>query len=386
MKNGLLMVLNTNMLLDLPRNSCTYKCAGTKFFRLASSKILGEWGSNLQNVEKEMRGIYIPDGFRPELRDKCLAWLLTQDNSLFTEEELVSLRIFNQSDQSGAEALIVAYLCRPGNFRDLFLNKVKPHVFVALHVFPQVWQKKMNESGGSVRCDIKELLNTPIPKIRDNPFWPELDALIKSSDNWIAKERYYFMAKAICHMSNYGGKYGALQMDVLAKSRGRIVISKDDAIRFMDIYHGLFPEIHEWHQEVRRQVEETNILFNLQGFPIEFTTKNRTEQFWKEVFSSVPQSSVASITNMGYTDMQNYIEDTRKKWDMLANTHDSMMSQSPLLDCRECQEKMQSCLERELISPRGDKFKMRSEVVSGFNWAPYKKDKNELGLREIKWN
>src|ERR1017187_6230228 len=99
------------------RNSTTYKIAGTTTFRLSSSKILGKCGANLQNVEKSMRQMYIPD----------------------------KGKIFVQVDQSGAEALIVSYLCEKGNFRELFLNNVKPHVFVALHVFAAIWQQKMNE-------------------------------------------------------------------------------------------------------------------------------------------------------------------------------------------------------------------------------------------------
>ena len=47
-------------------------------------------------------------------------------------------------------------------------------------------------------------------------------------------------------------------------------------------------------------------------------------------------------------------------------------------------EKMKEYLERDLVSPRGEKFKMRSECSVGRNWAKYKKDKNEQGLRAIK--
>jgi hypothetical protein len=333
-----------------------------------------------------MRGIYISDGYKKELQDKCLAWLLTQDLSLFTDEELSHLRVFNQSDQSGAEALIVAYLCRPGNFRDLFLNKVKPHVFVALHRFPDIWQKKMNESGGSIKCDINALLKTPIPLLKDNPFWNELDALIKASDNWTARERYYFMAKAACHMLNYDATFNALIMDILQKSRGRIVLSRKDGIDFVNLYHSLFEEHGEWHRENIRTVTATGMLHNLQGFPITFTTKNFTESFWKEVHSSVPQSTVGTITNEAFTEMQYYIEDNRKSWDMMANTHDSYLVQSPLYEAQECCQKMQTFLERDLVSPRGDKFKMRSEVQTGFCWAPFKENKHPLGLRPIEWN
>src|SRR3977135_515890 len=108
----------------MPRNSCIWKLAGTDTFRLASSCIMmnfmtkEERGTNLQNIPHGMRKIYIPD----------------------------EGKILVQVDQSGAEALIVAYLCEPGLFRDLFLNGIKPHTYVAMHVFQKQIQHKINET------------------------------------------------------------------------------------------------------------------------------------------------------------------------------------------------------------------------------------------------
>ena len=80
--------------MNLPRVSTYYNVSGTKTFRLASKAIFGIYGTNLQNWEKSLRKLIIPDdGYK-----------------------------FVQVDQSGAEALVVAYLCKHGNFRDLFLN------------------------------------------------------------------------------------------------------------------------------------------------------------------------------------------------------------------------------------------------------------------------
>lgn len=43
------------------RSSTTYKISGTNTFRLSSSKILQEWGGNLQNISKKYRKIFVPD-------------------------------------------------------------------------------------------------------------------------------------------------------------------------------------------------------------------------------------------------------------------------------------------------------------------------------------
>lgn len=82
------------------------KLAGTGSFRLASSKLF-DFGVNAQNCDKSVLDIVCaPPG-----------------------------RSIVQGDQAGAEALVVAYLARPGRYRNLFLNGVKAHTYVALQLF-----------------------------------------------------------------------------------------------------------------------------------------------------------------------------------------------------------------------------------------------------------
>ena len=98
----------------------------------------------MQNIEKSKRGIYHSDGFNPHdpvLIQKCLYWLKTGDTDPFTDEELDTLRVLLQRDQSGAEALIVAYDSEPRDYRQLFIHNVKPHVYVALKLFKDVWAR-----------------------------------------------------------------------------------------------------------------------------------------------------------------------------------------------------------------------------------------------------
>jgi len=132
-------------------------------------------------------------------------------------------KLLCQVDQSGAEALIVAYLCRAARFRDLFLNRVKPHVFVAMNVFLEKWQILCKD------VDVLDFSITPIKELTQKGGWKALDAVIKDSDNWKPSERYYYIAKMICHASNYGMKGGAFQLNVLEKSRGQIVLSRKQA-------------------------------------------------------------------------------------------------------------------------------------------------------------
>ena len=344
------------------RNSTTYKLSGTKTFRLSSSKILGKWGGNLQNVEKALREIYIPDEGKK----------------------------FVQVDQSGAEALITAYLCRNGNYRQLFLNNVKPHTYLAMQIFRDVWPKKMlehrlitHDSG----FNIDELIAAPINQLKHNPFWKPLSNLIKSSDDWPLTERYYYLGKQAEHSSNYDIQPPMFRMNVLEKSGGKIVISKEDSERFLATKHALFPEIkQDFHAGVRKQVEATKCLYNLHGHPYQITTYDIQETGWKELYAWVPQSTVGEITNNAYCAMQEFIEENGLQWDLLANTHDSYMLQCPIDEEFICAKKAVEFMCQELTSPfDGTKFAMKAEAASGFTWAPAKENKNQNGLREIKF-
>ena len=635
------------------RDSTSWIISGTKTYRLGSRKILQEFGGNLQNIEKSAREIYIPD-----------------DGKMFI-----------QTDQSGAEALIVAYLCRAGAFRQLFIHGVKPHVYVALHVFRDVWKKK------NPTLDIDTMCTTPIQALKSIEGWRELDLLIKSSDGWPASERYYYLAKQTCHCvddqtevltrkgwkkintvakigqldeeiaivsddrsikfeipkawnsaylkdtmiklvgeevdqlvtqqhmvvyesnkklskdyasnarkqlrlniptsgyyiggdenhpewyvkllvaiqadgywysesnvrfrfskqrkierllsilkegnlnyeinqtdiveitvtnlekildfftenktwnsklltwsysnlclfidelkywdgsyteshhhkrevyiskhsmnvlwvktichlinkqgtvnfnddvffaginnrhrsiaytkqqvpnwegyvycptvstgmflirrngkisitgnsSNYGIEPPTFRMNILDKSGGKINISKEDAERFLITYHSLFPEIREWHQNVRRQVEKCGVVYNMHGHPIQITQHNIEEHKWKEIYAIIPQSTVGMITNVAFYMLQEYTEQNGLKWDHLINCHDSILSQAPIDEAILCGAKQREFLEQEFESPvDGTKFRMRSETGIGMNWNSYKEGKNPLGLKECK--
>lgn len=343
--------------MNLPRNSTHYVIPGTKFFRLGSRQISClEWrGTNLQNQEKSLRSMYYADDGK----------------------------LLNQRDQSGAEALIVAYLCRNGKFRSLFLNNIKPHVFVALHLFADRWQEEISQQGLDIKCDIRELTNLDIHLLKAHPFWKQVDKLIKSSDSWPPSRRYYYIAKQVCHSSNYGIRANAFCINTLDKSKGKIALKREEAEKFLHMYHTLFPEIREWHQEVEYQVRETRMLYNLLGHPIRFTGQLKSENDIKEALSAVPQSTVACITHRAVTEMQSFVEQVNYDWDFLNNNHDSFLEQCPENEWEECQKVMKQFLNMELENFRGEKFTMKSEGGTGMNWGPYDEHKNLDGLKEV---
>jgi hypothetical protein len=330
---------------SVPRNTTCWKLAGTKSLRLASAALWEIYGTNLTNIEKELRKLYWADPGKKQV----------------------------QTDQAGAEALIVAFLCKAGKFRDLFINGVKPHVFVAMHVFLATWKLKIKD------IDVESFINTPIPELKKREGWKTLDDMIKASDNWPPRERYYFFAKQMCHSLNYDAREFAFRMNVLEKSRGKVVLTKQQAQDYIAKYHGLFPEIHAWHRDIEEELRYTGMITNLFGYPF-IATEDPTDRDLKEWYAIKPQSTVGCITHIAITQMQQFIEDNKLDWDVWNNNHDSMVVQCPEAEEVECGRKSREFMEQELTSPRGEKFRMRSECQSGWNWSPWKKDKNEKGL------
>jgi DNA polymerase I-like protein with 3'-5' exonuclease and polymerase domains len=336
----------------VPRNTCSWGVGITKTFRNASKKLLSEWGTNLQNPSNNIKRIYIPD----------------------------EGKIFVQADQSGAEALIVAYLCRDGNFRELFKQGIKPHVFVGLHLFQSQFEKHLNIS-------LQPYVDSSIAELKTADGWKEAEKVIKDSDSWPAERRYYFIAKMFCHASNYAATAGVLQKHILVKSDGQVVITKKDAEYGLEKYHSLFLELRAWHRETEDILRRSAELRNIFGYPRKFYGLLSNPEVLKEALAFIPQSTVGTITNMAFVEIQDWIENNRPEtndWDLLSNTHDSIIMQVPIGEELLAASVLKAHLERKMLSPRGEEFQMKSEVSVGYRWCKYDKDEAPDGMKEIK--
>jgi hypothetical protein len=373
------------MNLMYPRSSTIYKIPGTKTFRQGSAMIIGRWGENMQNKDKDVRKHYLSDGWTDADYQFLLNYLIDFDIKVFNEEQLQRIKLLLQIDQSGAEALIVSYLCRAGKFRDLFIYGVKPHVFVALHVFHQEWKKRCPD------LDIDKFLNAAPKDLTKIEGWKILDKLIKSSDEWIASERFYYIAKMICHASNYGMRGATFAINVLQKSEGAIRLSEQQATFYLEAYHKLFPEIRIWHLEIQDELNRNkSVLHNLFGEPRQFNGI-WGDTLFRDAYSFKPQSTVGQITNRAKARVQHHIEnDDIIDTDQLQNGHDSILAQTLVGQENFIGRILQHYIEVELTSPRGEKFRMKSEAGVGFNWGPMKIRKdgsiyNPLGMREVRF-
>lgn len=343
------------MTFDLPRTSTQTLISGTDSFRTSSRKVLSNkrdteynnFGGNLQNIEKSIREIYEAD-------TGCK---------------------LNQRDQGGAEALIVAYLCRPGKYRKLFENNIKPHTYLGFKIFVEVWLKHFTEQ------EVKECIEAPIDDLNSLKSWKAIAKAVKESDNWSSNERYYHFGKKTVHGGSYGMKENTFRTAILKESGGQIVISFEQASKMLKGFHMEFPEIQNWHMRTYEMVKKNNQLRNLFGFPYNITTFVKDSDF-KDLIAWVPQSTVACITRNAVNCLYEYIEANNKDWIILGDCHDSYLAQCPEAEIEELNAKMGEFMEVEMISPfDGVKFRMKSEGQSGYNWRPYKEGVNEGGLR-----
>ena len=330
------------------RNTTHFDLSRTVTFRRGSRAVLGYWGTNLQNPSGDMCEMYPADPGKAMI----------------------------QVDQSGADAKCVAYLCPDGNFRQLFLNAIKPHVFVAMHIFKDHWAK----NGHPYVMDYCKL------KPRELPLQAGWKALANTIKN---HERYYFIGKKTCHSANYRMQASTFRFDILEASEGVIVLTLKEAELFLSMYHDLFPEIKQvWHKEIERDLNETRTLRTLQGYPRYFG-QAWSEALLREATAFVPQGTVAIITALAVQRLQTYIEEKGKDdWDILNDKHDSYLGQcndNPD-NIEEMKTVMLDFMQQELVSPRGEKFKMGAAASVGYNWGKFdvnNPEKNPKGLKEL---
>lgn len=188
---------------------------------------------------------------------------------------------------------------------------------------------------------------------------------------------------SVCgNSANYGMEAKTFALNILKDTEGRTVLTEKEAAKLLDTYHKLFPEIRVWHLKVQQQLIETRTLRNLFGHP-RFFTGNLNHDTWQKAYAFVPQSTVGTITNYAFNKTHDYILKNNLAWDLLNNKHDSLLVQFPKGEAKEGIKIIQGFLEQDLVSPRGEKFKMKSEASIGKNWAKYHKDYNPEGLKDV---
>jgi len=314
--------------------TCAWKITGTNTYRLSSTKLLRTWGTNCQNPDNRLMDNIIP---RPG-------------------------NIFLQCDQAGAEALIMANLAGKGRMLELFHAGIKPHTYLALHIFIEKFVKAEDKA--------KYWMASP-SALKLLPEWKALDKLIKSS----AVE--YALGKMTCHAKNYDMRWRTFQINVLERTNGMIVLTPAEAKAFLLMFDQLFPEIIMLQEELKAEVKATGVLRNLFGHPKRFVQPHRST-YERQWLAYKAQSTVGVLTIMATRDIKYELKSLKLAKEILVvnNKHDSLLLDCPLNHEELGVDLLKRHMAKELKAPNGNVFRMGVEVSKGMSWG-------KKGMKEI---
>lgn len=319
------------------------KIPGTRSFRASATQVkIGKLtcGSNLQNNN--------------ELLSRCLAapagWKLVQ------------------VDQRSAEALVVAYLAKPGKFRKLFDVGIKPHTYMALQIFINQYIPDSTQHGRFLFAD-------PV-KLAKYPEWPELNKRIKNNAD------HYALGKRVIHAGNYDMRWPTFKDYCLSESEGQVKLTNDQAKSYLEMRKLAFPEIAEWQVMVADRAYQDRVLYNLFGHPRRIT-RPWDDGLRREILSFIPQSTVGELTHIAFTNLYDWIAANAKPWHLLNNKHDSYVAMCPESEALECARKMICCMARTFTTANGETFTMGADPMIGQNLGKWHETENPEGMREV---
>ncbi len=313
-------------------------------FRRNSRKIKlfdgSEWGCNGQNWAKELRHLIVaPEG-----------------------------KLFGQIDEDGADARCVAWLAKAGNYRELFLAGIKPHTFIALHLFKDEWKKYFDKP-------IIDRLCSHSPKtLKSDPDFKAVESFIKATDEseWKGM-KYYFLGKKICHAASYGMGARTFRVNVLAETEGTLNLVEAEAKHFLDFFFKLFPEILEWQGDVRKQIDQRRLLRNYFGHPRYFTSFTHGDAY-REAYAFSPQSTVGQIIAYAVCELQERVDSGDEvlndiHYQFVQDGHDAIlfMADAPYIGTAIAE--VQKHINRTLTNSREETFVMKSGAQIGRNWG-----------------
>lgn len=252
-------------LIENGRMRTTITSGGTESYRFSSSKACTGKGFNQQNVDKRLRGCFVPDdGF-----------------------------IMVQMDQTTAESMVVAYDSQDENY-------------IAAHL------------GGNTHVDVAKFVWPNLP-------WP---ADKKAAKAW-AKETtldggpphgrntYYDKAKEVQHASNYVQTAQGLAV--------RIGVSIKEAERIQAAYFGRFPGIKQWHKRVIDEVKRYGSITCPGGFRHLILGRRWDSETHRQAISRIPQGIVAWQNHITFSRL--FYELDGVDFQVLGHIHDAVLFQ-----------------------------------------------------------
>lgn len=305
------------------RMRTNFNIAGTNTGRLASAMSDFGSGTNLQNVDRDLRSVFIAD---PEMKF-CNIDLEQADS------RNLGAMCWNLFHASHGPAFAGKYLdlCESGDLHTRVSMMARPHL-------PWTTDMKANRT------------------IADQKFY--------------RNDSYRDLDKKLGHGTNFLG--GITTMAKHAK------VPPIEVRTFQQNYFNALPCIPAYHQSVRDELKETSSLTTLFGRRRFFFGRWKDESTIREAVAYRPQSMTADEIDIA---MLNIWRAGRVQ--LLLQVHDSLLVQYHEKDEAIIVPWLIKMLRVPLILVAGREFAVPAEAKIGWNWGEFDAEKNPDGL--VKW-
>lgn len=304
------------------RIRCNFNIAGTNTGRLSSSFSDFGSGTNLQNVDRNLKYVFVPDPGK----------------------------VFVNVDLEQADSRNVGALCW-----NLFYESHGPE-FAGAYL-------DACESG-DLHTTVCRMAWTALEWGDDPQNWRKVADQIA-----YRTLSYRDMAKKLGHGSNYLG-----QPKTMA---GHTKVPREQIAEFQRRYFGAFPCIPEWHKHTIHQLQTTGSLTHLFGRRRYFFDRLDAQSTINAAIAYCPQGMTGEEINLG---ILNLWKDPR--FELLIQVHDSILFQVDQNLVNELVPLALELLPARLTLRGGREFFVPVEAKVGWNWGD-KSNENPLGL--AKW-
>ena len=306
------------------RFRCSVNPRGTVTGRISTSKTIYGTGMNMQNLPLEFKRFLIADpGF-----------------------------VMIEVDKAGAEWVVVAYLSGDPNMIRIVEEGLDPHAATANLMFNvpiELIQEENKLIGHETDPGRIAKLREKLPGLEVARFLPRNMSLRQAGKK-----------------SNHGLNYGeGPRMFALQNE-----IPEFEAKRLVDLYHAAYPNIRNvWHRRIQNEMRSGRVLINFFGRKRRFLDK-LGDQLFKAAYAHEPQSTVSDNLNVGMVHIYNDRSPEMLDLELLAQVHDSLLSQYPLADIG----RLAACIAKQCkhmnipITIRGRTFTIKTDVKVGLNW------------------
>ena len=304
------------------RMRARFNIAGTNTGRFASSESDFGTGTNLQNVARELRSVFVADpGYK-----------------------------FANLDLEQADSRNIGANCW--------------NVFVESHGESYAGSYLNVCEGGDLHTTVAKMALTSLP-------WGTApDRQI--ADQIAYRDKSY---RDLCKVLGHGSNYLGTPQTMSHHSKFPLSTVKE----FQHDYFTAFPVIPSFHQHVFKQLEMCGTLATIYGRRRQFWGRPSDAATRREAVAYMGQSPTADAINRGLIQLWR-----SHRVQLLVQVHDSILFQYPEKDEDEIVPLALNLLRAPITLKKGREFCIPLEAKVGWNWGDFDKDRNIDGLKKYK--